>query len=145
VLALSAALVSDPLVARAPLHPPLAVQAVAPLLDQARVAAPPAATVAGVALSVTLGAAGTVTVADRDTVPPVPVHVSVYVVVAPIEVRTSLPPSGLLPLQPPEAEQLPAFAVDQVSVELPPAATEAGEAARLTVGSGMAATVTLTV
>jgi hypothetical protein len=77
MLVLRAGLASVPLVARAPLHPPLAVQAVAPLLDQASVVAAPEATVAGVALSVTLGAAGTVTVVDCDTVPPAPVQVSV--------------------------------------------------------------------
>jgi hypothetical protein len=59
--------------------------------------------------------------------------------------RTSEPLSALVPAQPPEAEQLVAFAVDQVSVLLPPLTTLVGEADNATVGKGTGATVTFTV
>jgi hypothetical protein len=56
---------------------PEAAQAVALLLDQVSVEAPPELTVLGVALSVTNGAnAATVTVADWVAEPPTPVHVN---------------------------------------------------------------------
>jgi hypothetical protein len=55
---------SAPLIASAPVQPPLAVQDVAFVLDQVRVELPPEEMVVGLADSVTVGAAGfTVTVA----------------------------------------------------------------------------------
>ena len=55
---------SVPLIASAPVQPPLAVQEVAFVLDQVRVELPPEEMVVGLADSVTVGAAGfTVTVA----------------------------------------------------------------------------------
>jgi hypothetical protein len=55
---------SAPLIASAPVQPPLAVQEVAFVLDQVRVELPPEEMVVGLADSVTVGAAGfTVTVA----------------------------------------------------------------------------------
>ena len=78
VVAVSAAVALDPLAASAPPQPPEAVQEVAPVEDQVNVDAAPLPTVAGLALSVTVGAAEvTVTVADCDALPPLPVHVSV--------------------------------------------------------------------
>lgn len=55
VLAVSPALVSLPLVDRVPLHPPLAVQPLASVLDQVSVVVAPLATEVGLAESVTVG------------------------------------------------------------------------------------------
>ena len=73
-------MVVEPLVAREPLHAPLAVQLVAFVEDQVSVDDPPLVTEAGDALMVTVGGGGaavTVTVADWLALPPVPVQVSV--------------------------------------------------------------------
>jgi hypothetical protein len=53
-----------------------------------------------------------------------------------------VPLVGWAPLHPPEPVQDVAFVEVQVNVEVPPAATDGGLAARLTVGSGTTATVT---
>jgi hypothetical protein len=55
----------------------------------------------------------------------------------------AVPPVGWLPLQPPEAVQLVAFVVLQVSVEVPPIGTSVGLAVNITVGSGITVTVTV--
>jgi hypothetical protein len=69
---------SVPLMASAPVQPPLAVQDVAFVLDQVRVELPPEETVVGLADSVTVGAGTTVTVVlAGDVVPPAPVQASV--------------------------------------------------------------------
>ena len=77
--AVSAPVDCDPLVASVPDQPPEAVQEVALVELQVRVAAPPEATLVGLAVSVTVGAgAVTVTVVDCGAlVPPDPVQVSV--------------------------------------------------------------------
>jgi hypothetical protein len=63
----------EPLKGSLPFHPSEAVQAVAWVDDQFKVDVPPFATVLGVAVSVTVGAAAvTVTVADWAAVPPGP-------------------------------------------------------------------------
>lgn len=68
----------DPLVGSLPLHPPDATQAVALVDDQDSVEAAPLATVLGLALKLTVGAAeATVTVADCAALPPPPVQVRV--------------------------------------------------------------------
>jgi hypothetical protein len=79
VLALSAPVDWEPLIALLPDHPPEAVQAVALLETQLKVELPPLATVLGLALMLTvaLGAALTVTVADWAALPPFPVQLSV--------------------------------------------------------------------
>jgi len=77
VLADTAPVDCEPLSALLPLQPPDAVQAVALVLDQVSVEAPPAFTLLGVAVSVTVGALWeTVTVADWVADPPAPVQVS---------------------------------------------------------------------
>jgi hypothetical protein len=129
----------DPLMPCAPLHPPDAVQLVALVEPQVRVDALPLETLAGLALSDTVGAAGaeTVTVADCDAEPPAPVHVSVNFVVA---VRAGVvcePAVASVPLQPPEAEQAVALVDDQVSADVAPLLTVAGLAARVTAGAGV--------
>jgi hypothetical protein len=69
---------SVPLMASAPVQPPLAVQDAAFVLDQVRVELPPEETVVGLADSVTVGAGTTVTVVlAGEVVPPAPVQASV--------------------------------------------------------------------
>ena len=69
---------SVPLVASAPLQPPLAVQELALVLDQVSIEEPPEAIVVGLAERVAVGAGRTVTVALADAlVEPFPVQVSV--------------------------------------------------------------------
>ena len=69
---------SVPLIASAPVQPPLAVQEVAFVLDQVRVELAPEEMVVGLADSVTVGAGATVTVVlAGDVVPPAPVQASV--------------------------------------------------------------------
>jgi hypothetical protein len=57
-------------------------------------------------------------------------------------VIVSDPEVGLVPDQPPEAVQAAAFAVDQVSVVVPPVTTPVAAAVRLTVGAGTTVTAT---
>ena len=67
-----------PLVASVPVQPPEAVHDVALVLDHVNVELPPEAMVVGFAVSVTVGAGDTVTVAEAGAdVPPVPLQVSV--------------------------------------------------------------------
>jgi hypothetical protein len=139
VVALSAPVVFDPLIAWAPLHPPDAVQLVALAVAQVSVDALPLATLDGLALNDTVGAAGaeTVTVADWDAEPPAPVQVRVNFVVA---VRAAVawePAVGSAPLQPPEAVQAVALVDDQVRADVAPLLTVAGFAASVTAGAGV--------
>jgi hypothetical protein len=69
--AFSAPVLSLPETAFAPLQPPVAVQAVALVLVQVNVLAPPAATVSGLAVSVTTGA-GVPPLPGGDASPPPP-------------------------------------------------------------------------
>jgi hypothetical protein len=85
----------------------------------------------------------TVTVAEASAEPPLPVHVSVYVVVA-VGDTDCVPLVVCDPLQPPLAVHPLAFVLDQVSVELAPNVIELGLAVSVTVGAGVAA-VTVTV
>jgi hypothetical protein len=78
----------------------------------------------------------TVTVTSFDVDPPAPLQVSVKVVVcASVEV-TCVPDIALVPVHPPEAEQLVALLELQVNVDVPPCATWAGFADKVTVGTG---------
>ena len=86
--------------------------------------------------------ADTVTVTLCEAEPPLPVQLSVYVVVlvsAPVLV---LPLVVSLPDHPPDAVQAVALVEDQVKVELPPLTTLVGLALNETVGAG-AETVTV--
>jgi hypothetical protein len=138
VVALSAPVDCEPLVAKVPDQPPEAVQAVAFVEDQVKVELPPLATLLGLALIVTDGAAAeTVTVADWLALPPAPVHVSVnWVFVVRLPVLCE-PLVALLPVQPPEAVQDVALVEDQVRVEVAPLATVLGLAVRVTAGAGV--------
>ena len=96
-------------------------------------------TLAGLALNATVGAGGaeTVTVADCEAEPPVPVQVRVNFVVA---VRAGVvcePAVASEPLQPPEAVQEVALVDDQVRAEAAPLLTVAGLAVRVTAGAGV--------
>jgi len=78
VVALSAPVDCEPLVAKVPDQPPEAAQEVAFVDVQLKVEVAPLATVLGLALSVTVGAGVvTVTVADCAALPPLPVQVRV--------------------------------------------------------------------
>jgi len=125
-----------------PDHAPEARQEVALVDDQVSVEAPPLATDVGFATSDTEGADPTVTVADALAVPPVPVQerVNVLVIVS-TPVDCPVLESGLLPDHAPDATQEVALADDQVSVEDPPLATDAGFATSDTVGAGTTVTV----
>jgi hypothetical protein len=131
----------EPLSALVPDQSPEAVQEVAFCVDHVRVEAAPAAIVLGDALKVTNGGnAETVTVADCAAEPPSPVQASSYSVVllsAPVD-QVPLVATG--PLQPPEAVHAVALLELQVSVDIPPLATVAGDADRVTVGADVATT-----
>ena len=107
VVAVSAALVSEPEVGRLPLHAPLAVHAVAFAAFHVSVERAPDATVVGLAVSDSVGAgadAATVTVADLDVEPPEPVQVRVNVFVGAVSAAVCAEPeSARLPLHAPLA------------------------------------------
>ena len=109
-----------PLVATDPLQAPEAVQAVASVEDQVKVALPPLATVLGFELIVTVGAAAltalTVMVADWAALPPAPVHVNIYCAVALSGPVDREPLVAIDPLQAPEAVQAVVFLESQASV-----------------------------
>jgi hypothetical protein len=143
LVALSAPLDFEPLVAKVPDQPPDAVQAVVLLEDQDSVELPPLETLVGLALSETVGvAAVTETVTDWAAEPPAPEQVRVYLVAAVSAAVAHEPLVASPPLQPPEAEQDVAFAVDQVNVDALPLLTVVGLALNVTVGAGC---VTVTV
>jgi hypothetical protein len=127
-----------PLVAIEPLQPPDAVQAVAWVEDQLNVELPPLATLAALALSETLGgAADTVTVADCDAEPPVPLQVRVKLVFAVSDAVACEPLVALVPLQPPDAVHEVALVADQVKVEVAPLSMVLGLALRVTAGAAL--------
>jgi hypothetical protein len=127
----------EPLRVFAPDQAPEALQAVALLVDQLKVALPPLVSELGVAVKLTVGeGALTETVADCAADPPGPVQVSVYVEVSVRAPVDWVPFTALAPDQAPDAAQPVAFAEDQVSVALPPLATALGPTLRLTVGVG---------
>lgn len=145
-----APVVAEPLVGRAPLQPPLAVQEVALVDDQVSVELSLVMILVGFAESETVGDGGgggavTTIVAELDAVPPEPVHVSVKSVVAnsgPMACVLLLVVRG--PLQPPLAVHEVALVDDHSSVPLPPAARMAGYADSETVGRGVGAGPELT-
>jgi hypothetical protein len=125
-----------PLTALAPDQAPEAAHEVALVADQVNVALPPLLSALGPTLRLTVGAeALTVTVADCVALPPVPVHVSVYVALADIAPVDCEPLTGLLPLQSPDAVQAVAFVADQVSQEMDPRASVLGDALNCTAGA----------
>ena len=141
VVALSAAETSVPLVALAPVQPPLAVHVVAFDDDHVRLVDDPIVTEVGLAVNVTVGNTGAVTVTDAlaDPEPPVPEQVKVKVALAASAAEVSVPLVALVPVQLPEAVQDVAVVLDQVSAVVAPVVTLAGLADRVTVGAGTGA------
>jgi hypothetical protein len=140
VVAVSAPVLWLPLAALAPAQPadpPAAVQAVAFVEFQVSVVDPPEATVAAVAVNVAVGTGATVTVAvAAGLVPPAPVQVKEYVVVAVTAPVLWLPFADSEPLQPPDAVHAVALVELHVKVVDPPDATVVAAAARDAVGTG---------
>lgn len=128
-----------PLIDIAPLQAPEAVQDVALLTDQLSVALEPLLTLVGVALKAMVGAGGAVavTVTDCAAVPPLPVHVSVYLVVTVSAAVALVPLIGSAPFQPPEAVQEVALVTLQFNMAVLPLATVVGLAASVTAGAGL--------
>jgi hypothetical protein len=125
VPAVSAPVVWLPLVDWTPAKlPPDPVQLVALLELQVSSADAPLATAVGAAVKVTVGAGTTVTVCVAGAlVPPGPVQVSEYVVLAVNTAVARVPAAGKDPFQPPPAVHAEAFVELQVRVEVAPLAT----------------------
>jgi hypothetical protein len=130
----------------APLHPSEAVQLAALIAVQLSVVGLPTMTVAGLAVSVTVGGGSveTVTFAVWLAVPPAPEHVSVNDVLAVRPEIVSLPLVLLVPVHPLDAVQLVAPVEFQLRVVVPPLVTDDGLAASAMVGA-IDETVTATV
>ncbi|HEX3847013.1 MAG TPA: hypothetical protein VHV81_06495 [Steroidobacteraceae bacterium] len=127
-----------------PDHPPEAVHEVAFFDDQESVADAPVAIVLGDTERLTLGTGVcTETVTDCAAVPPPPVQVKVYVLLALNAPVDWVPLTALAPDQPPDAEQEAALLADHVRVEPAPLATVDGFALKVTMGAP-ALTVTVT-
>jgi hypothetical protein len=145
LFAVSVPVDAEPEVGCAPLHAPLAVQAVALVEDHARLLALPAVIVVGLALMLTVGAAITDTVVDCTAVPPGPEQVSVYVLLLLSAAVWKLPEVGCAPLHAPLAVQLVALVDAQLRVLLLLLATLVELALSVTVGAGVLfETVTVT-
>jgi hypothetical protein len=120
-----------------PDHAPEAVQEFASVDDQLSVEELPLTTEAGFAVSDTVGTgAVTVTLADALAVPPSPPQIREKVLELVSTPLDWLPEVALLPDHAPAATQELESLDDQVSVEDPPLATEAGFAHSDTVGNG---------
>jgi hypothetical protein len=133
-----------PLVGSGPVQPPDPVQLVALVELQVNVDAPLYATLVGTALSEAVGTAKNATVAETGAlVPPGPLHVSVYTVVAPTVAVACEPLLASVPVQPPLAWQAVASLELQVSVEVPPVATAVGFAVNVAVGTTLTVTETV--
>jgi hypothetical protein len=133
----SAAVLSLPAVALAPLQPPDAVHDVAFAEVQVNVLLPPLATLVGDADKETVGVgvdAVTETVLLACALPPAPLQLSVKLVVVVSAPVLWEPDVALPPLQPPDAVQEVALVEDQVSVLLLPLLMLVGDADSETVG-----------
>ena len=124
-----------PLVALVPLQPPEAVHEVALLELHVSMEAPPLATMAGFAVSVTLAVPGTATVAVATLlVPPSPTQVKKYSVVAVSAPVLWLPLVASAPRQPPDPVHDIASVELHVSIVAPPLPTVDCAALRDAVG-----------
>ena len=142
VFDVSAPVVWLPLTAKVPLQPPDAVQDVALVELQVRVEAAPLTTAVGFAVKEAVGSRIVTVAVAAALVPPVPVQVSEYVVLAVSVPVDWLPLVAFVPANaPPVAVQDVAFVELQVSVELLPLATEVGLAVSVAVGTGAMVTV----
>jgi hypothetical protein len=117
----------EPFTALVPDQAPEAVQAVAFAEDQLSVALPPLAIALGPTLRLTVGIGDlTETVVDCVALPPGPLQVKVYVVLASTAPVDIVPLTALLPDQPPEAVHAVELVDDQVMVVLLPWETVLG-------------------
>ena len=143
-MAVSAPVDCEPLVASLPDHAPEAMHEVALDVDQFNVELPPLATVLGLALNVTIGAAAaTVTMTDCVAHPPWPQQARVYSVVLASAPVGCDPLIGIEPAQPPVASQVVAFWAFHVSVEFAPTPMVDGAAVSVTVGRAAATTTSV--
>jgi hypothetical protein len=145
VSAESEPVLSLPLAGRAPVHDPEAVQLVTFVVLQFSVVLWPAATAAGFADNVNVGAGGdTMTSTLLLLVPALLAHANENDVVAVNGPVGSDPDSDFAPDQPPLAEQALASTLLQLSIALWPDKTAAGLAVNVTDGAGgVTFTVTL--
>jgi len=131
-----AAVDAEPEVALLPLHPPEAAHEPALVDDQVKIVALPLATRVGLARNDTLGAAAaTVTVADCEALPPGPVQVRTYLVVAVSAAVLVEPLVASDPLQPPDPVHAVACVEVQVSRDFAPLFTVLGLAVKVTAGA----------
>jgi hypothetical protein len=139
-LALSPPVLCVPAVVFVPVQPPDAVHVVALVDVQVSVLLEPLLTVVGTAVSVTVGA-GVAPAMDTEALacadPPEPVQLSVNVVAAFNAPVVSVPETAFAPFHPPLAVQAAAWVLVQVSVLVPPAATDNGLAVSVTPGAGV--------
>jgi hypothetical protein len=140
VVAVSAAVLRLPLVAKAPVHPPDAVHEVALAELHVKSDVPPEVTSEGDAVKETVGAGSTLTAAVSVALaPPAPVHDSEYEVLVVRAPVLRVPLTGKGPDQPPDAVQALALAELHVSTAAAPADTEVGAALSVAVAAGAAA------
>jgi hypothetical protein len=125
-----------------------AVQLVVFVDDHVSFDVPPDATDVGDADNVSVGAVlvdpVTVTEAVRVTEPPLPVHVSVKLEFVVSAFVVKVPESAVGPDHAPDAAQLVVCVEDQLSFEVPPDATDVGEAENVSVGAVLVDPVTVT-
>jgi hypothetical protein len=129
-------MVSAPEMDFMPVHAPVAVQVVVLVDNHVSCVEPLLATEDGFAVSDRVGPVATPMVmsTERVTLPPEPLHVSVYVPIVVIPLTVWLPEVALPPDQAPEALHELALLEDQLRVLLPPLVTVAGEALSDNVG-----------
>jgi hypothetical protein len=126
----------EPPVASAPLQAPLAAHVVASVEAHVKVADPPAATEAGVAVICTVGNGLTVTVTVAgELVPPEPLQMTVKPAVPVNAPELWVPLVASVPLQAPDAAQDVALLDDQLSSLGEPGLTVVGEALMDAVGT----------
>jgi hypothetical protein len=138
---LTALVTCVPLLGKVPLHPSPAVHEVALVEIQVKVEVLPGATTDGFTLKVAVGIILTVALALE--VPPGPEQVSEYELAADTGPVLCVPLRLTAPLHAPDAMQDVALLEVHSRVAAPPAATAAGEAVKVTTGTGRIETVAL--
>jgi hypothetical protein len=136
VLEESAPLVSLPTGGLVPDQPPDAEHDVAALVVHASCVVPPVATLAGLTVRLTVGAATAATAFESLAVPPLPVQVNVKVVFVDRALLVALPLADLAPAQPPDALHDVALVLVHDSCVVPPIGTVLGLTCSETVGAG---------
>lgn len=135
VVALTAPVALEPLAASAPVHPPLAWQAVALVEVQVSVEEPPAATEVGLAVSVAVGTTLTVT-ETFELEPPAPLQTIENVELTVIAAVAWLPFVASVPVHPSDASHAVALVDVHVSVVVAPLFTEVEAALSVAAGTG---------